>query len=83
MPGQPAIPQVPKPPREPMTKMEAMYFSVLVHWYKHRAYAPTLHDLGNLCRPRRSPTAVRTCLLACESKGYVTRDDGGHFVVIP
>lgn len=65
-----------------MTKMETMYFIVLAHWYKHRAYAPTLHELGNLCRPRKSPTTVRTALLSLESKGYVLRDKLGHFALV-
>lgn len=82
VPAPAAIPPVPKPQREPMTKAETMYFAVLCHWYKHRDYAPTLNELGNLCRPRKSATAVRTRMLSLESKGYVARDDGGRFVVV-
>ncbi len=65
-----------------MTQMEDMYFRVLLHWWKHRDYGPTLRQLGNLCRPRKSPTAVRVCLLKLETKGYTTRDRSGHFLVV-
>lgn len=76
--------------------MEAYYYAVLVHWYKHRANAPTLVDIGDVCRKDRSPktptgmrkpprwpshTAVYSAFLSLETKGYVLRNSDGRFEV--
>lgn len=78
----PKIPNPPRPAREPMTKMEQVYFAVLLHWYKHRDSPPSCDALAALCRPVKSNTAVRSALLSLESKGYVRRNSNGRFEVI-
>ncbi len=77
----PKIPPAPRAPREPMSRMESVYFGLLVHWYKHRKAAPSLDELAALCRPRKSRTSVRSALLSLESKGYVLRNEEGQFEV--
>lgn len=61
--------------------MEHVYFNVLLHWYRHRDYSPSLADLGRLFRPRKSIGAVRSAMLGLEGKGYVDRNAAGQFVV--
>lgn len=77
------IPSPPRPKREPLTKKEQTYLAVLVHWYKHRDYAPSCDELADLCRPVRSYTAVRSALLGAERKGYCRRNSAGRFEVLP
>lgn len=65
-----------------MSKMEQVYYNLLCHWYKHRREPPRMTELANLCRPRKSTTAIRSALISLESKKYVLRNDEGRFEVI-
>ena len=64
-----------------MSKMESVYYRVLLHWYSYRKYSPSASDLAALCKPRKSVTAVRSALLSLETKGYVCRNEDGQFEV--
>lgn len=78
------IPAVPRPEREPLSVKEQVYYSLLLHWFKHRPKTPpTMMDLVGICWPRRSSSAIRAALLSAESKGYVRRNEEGKFEVLP
>lgn len=77
-----SVPAAARPQRQAMTVKEQYYYSVLLHWYRHRpGEPPSMPELAAICRPIRSGTAVRTALLALESKGYVRRNRHGKFEV--
>lgn len=91
------LPPVAAVRRPQLSRMEQVYLAVLVHWYKHRAQAPRVEDLAEICRRERNPllptgkkkprgwpsvTAVRSALLSLEDKGYTRRNDEGRFEVI-
>lgn len=78
----PKIPPAPRAQRQTMTKMEQFYMKVLMHWYRHTERAPSCEELRGICRPVKSPTAVRSALLALESKGYVQRNAEGRFELV-
>ncbi len=76
------VPPAPRVQRRPLSSMEQIYIGVLRHWYKHRpGTPPRLSELADLCRPKRSPTAVRMALLSAEKKGYVRRNNDGRFEI--
>lgn len=92
----PTLPPPPRVARPRMTTMEQYYYAVLVHWYRHRDFSPTLEEIGDVCRldksrvtpvgSRKPPgwpshTAVRSALLSLETKGYVARNPDGRFEV--
>jgi hypothetical protein len=79
-----------------MTAMEQYYYQILLHWYVHVPRAPTLVEIGDVCRQDRSRktpvgqpkpprwpshTAVRSAMLGLEGKGYVARNSEGRFEV--
>lgn len=80
----PRMPSPPRPQKQALTKMEQYYLAVLMHWYRYRpGIPPSCDKLGEVCRPRKSHTAVRSALLSLESKGYVLRNADGKFEVLP